>query len=223
MSNMQEVERHDDEKDENVAEVPGTNRDEEESGSSKKKHREGKEEISRLKSQLKEKGEEIKDLKDKYLRAVADLQNYKKRVRKEIQAAYESSSDRLICDILPVVDNLERALDHPQSSDPGSFRNGVRMIRDMLKAVLEDEGVKEFCSVGEKFDPARHEAVYAVESEDFPAEVVVNEIEKGYMFKNRLLRPARVTVSKGVPESEACRPDEPAPEPEPDEDADKNI
>jgi molecular chaperone GrpE len=175
---------------------PATEVHEDKASGKKKKH--ARDEVKRLTAELKERAEEVKDFKDKYLRAVADLQNYRKRVRREIQEAYESSSDRLLCDILPVVDNLDRALDHPESSDPASFRDGVRMIRDMLKAVLEDEGVKEFCSIGERFDPAKHEAVYAVESNDLPTEIVVKEIEKGYMMKDRLLRPARVTVSRGA-------------------------
>jgi molecular chaperone GrpE len=72
------------------------------------------------------------------------------------------------------------------------------MILGMLKAVLEDEGVKDFCSIGERFDPTKHEAVYAVDSGDVPADMVIDEIEKGYMMKDRLLRPARVTVSRGT-------------------------
>jgi len=164
-----------------------------------RKRKSDREEIAGLKNELKKSAEEVKDLKDKYLRAVAELQNYRKRARKEIRAAYEASSDRLLCDILPVVDNLERALEQSKTCEAETFRDGVRMIRDMLKAVLEDEGVKEFCSVGESFDPARHEAVFAVESDEFPPEVVVEEIEKGYLMKDRLLRPARVTVSKGSP------------------------
>ncbi len=147
------------------------------------------EEVDDLKGQ-------VKSLRDKYLRALADLDNYRKRVRKEMQAAYETFNDRLICDILPVLDSFERALDPTNSPDSESFRDGVELIYNMFKAMLEREGVEGFCSIGEKFDPSRHEAVYSVESEEHPPETVVHEIERGYTIRDKLLRPARVAVSK---------------------------
>ncbi|MFQ5905953.1 MAG: nucleotide exchange factor GrpE [bacterium] len=181
--------------------------------SSKGKQEKDKKELERLRLELEEKSRLCTDLQDKYLRALADLDNYRKRVRKEIQAAYGASNERLICDILPILDNFERALDPDNAGDAETFKEGVRLIYNMLKAVLEKEGVRDFCSIGEKFNPARHEAVYAVESEEHPAETVIQEIEKGYTIGERLLRPARVSVSKG-PAQTMCQEEDGSDEPE---------
>lgn len=172
-----------------------------------------KKEMKELRQELKDEQEKSKDYRDKCLRALADLANYRRRVREERQSLYEASSDNLICNILPVLDSFERALDPANAKDGESFKDGIELIYVMLKAVLEREGVKEFCSVGEDFDPAKHEAVYAFESREHPAQTVINEVQKGYMRNDRLIRPARVTVSKGAPQ-EGHDEDERADEPE---------
>lgn len=204
---MQELDAHNPHDAENASKESNSGHESRNREKSERRDRNLEKEIEELRSKVREAEEEAKDLKDKYLRAVADLHNYRKRVRKDIQAAYDSSNERFICDILPVIDNLERALEPSNFHDARGFRDGVRMIYDMLTAVLEDEGVKQFCSIGEQFDPARHEAVYAVESGEHPPETVVDEIERGYMIKERLLRPARVTVSKGNPDKASGRDD----------------
>jgi molecular chaperone GrpE len=189
---------------ENTDEEDGEEREETSGGPSKASAGAAREEklekhVEELEEELGDLKDQVKELRDKYLRALADMDNYRKRARKEMRAAHEASNERLICDILPVLDNFERALDPTSSPDSESFRDGVELIYNMLRAMLEREGVEGFCSVGEKFDPARHEAVYSVESKEHPAETVVHEIEKGYMIKDKLLRPARVAVSKGRP------------------------
>lgn len=158
-------------------------------------------EMRKLRNELKKEQEASKDYRDKCLRALADLANYRKRVRQERQIASEASNDRLICEILPVLDNFERALGPANPKDGESFKQGIELIYNMLRAVLEQAGVKDFCSVGEEFNPARHEAIYALESEDHPAQTIINEIQKGYMRNDRLLRPAQVGVSKGSPQT----------------------
>jgi len=165
----------------------------------KRKPTREKDEMKELQMELKKEQETSKDYRDKCLRALADLANYRRRVRQERQMASEASNDGLICEILPVLDNFERALDPANTRDVESFKQGIEMIYNMLKAVLENQGVKDFCSVGEEFNPARHEAIYAVESEDRPAQTIINEVKKGYTRNDRLLRPAQVTVSKGSP------------------------
>lgn len=166
---------------------------------SKKKPIKEKNEMKELRMELKEEQETSKDYRDRFLRALADLANYRKRIKQERQIASEASNDRLICDILPVLDNFERALDPANTRDEESFKQGIEMIYNMLRAVMEKENVRDFCSVGEEFNPARHQAIYAVECEDHPAQTIINEIQKGYMRNDRLLRPAQVTVSKGSP------------------------
>jgi molecular chaperone GrpE len=167
----------------------------------KKKLIREKDKMKELRMELKKEHEASNDYRDKCLRALADLANYRKRVRQDRQTASEASNDRLICDILPVLDNFERALDPANPKDGESFKQGIELIYSMLKAVLEREGVRDFCSVGEEFDPAKHQAIYALESEDHPAQTVINEVQKGYTRNDRLLRPAQVTVSKGSPET----------------------
>jgi len=176
-----------------------------------------KKELEKLRLELEEKAKLCNELQDKYLRALADLDNYRKRARKEIQAAYGASNEKLICDILPILDNFERGLDPENATGEESFREGVRLIYNMLKAILEKEGVRDFCSVGERFDPARHEAVCALESGEHPADTVIQEIERGYTIGERLLRPARVAVSKGPPQDAMCQEEDDADECENDQ------
>jgi molecular chaperone GrpE len=188
------------------SEVQAPSKEEHEGGEKEEKHKKHshakeKEELENLRLELQQEKEKTKDLWDKYLRSVAELQNYKKSVRKEIAASAENLKERMIYDMLPVLDNFERALDPENVKDLESLRRGVELIYNMFKGILEMEGVRDFASVGEVFNPSKHEAVYAVESQEHPAETVIGEVEKGYTRGDRLLRPARVAVSKGPPQS----------------------
>ncbi|MEW6684678.1 MAG: nucleotide exchange factor GrpE [Candidatus Edwardsbacteria bacterium] len=156
---------------------------------------------SRLKQRLKRLKSETNTNYDKYLRAVAELDNFRKRAAKEWLERENEAKRNLALKILPILDNFRRALDSAKTSkDFDPFHEGVEMICHQLKSLLETEGVKEFSSVGEEFDPAKHEAVLLLEHDEVPSNIVIHEIEKGYTFNNRLLRPAKVAVSKGVSE-----------------------
>jgi len=150
---------------------------------------------------LKEEMEKIKKERDEYrnlyLRALADHENYRKRIESEWKKAVDFANERLIYDLLPVLDNFERALKAMKNaSDVDSIRKGVEMIYKSLLDTLKKEGLTPFDSKGEKFDPRLHEAISVVETEETEPGVVVEEFQRGYKFKDKLLRPAKVTVSK---------------------------
>ena len=135
---------------------------------------------------------------DKFLRERADLENYRRRTQKEKEEILKYGNESLISEILPAVDNMERALDHldPENSDPVVV--GVRMTLDMLTAALKKFGVSRIeAAKGGPFDPALHQAMAQVESE-LPANTIAEVLQPGYLLNERLLRPAMVMVSKGA-------------------------
>ena len=147
--------------------------------------------------------EEIAGFRDKLLRAAADFDNYKKRMERDRNAAMKYAGEQILRDILPVVDNLERAL--TQGVVPGvdveanlaALMEGVQLTLKSLLTVLEKFEVKAVDSVGQPFDPNVHEALVMEPSDVVPASHVLNEFEKGYYYKDRLLRVAKVIVSSG--------------------------
>lgn len=136
---------------------------------------------------------------DKYLRVAAELENYKKRAARDKADAINYGNETLIKDILPIVDSLERALEHASNSDDfDSFIEGLKLIYDKLLATLEKNGVEKIDAVGKDFDPNFHEAVLQTESSEFDDNKVVEMYENGYLLNGRLLRPVKVSVSKHV-------------------------
>jgi molecular chaperone GrpE len=145
---------------------------------------------------LKEKEKEAADNYDKYVRAVAELENYKKRATKERLDALMYGQERLLKDMLPMVDSLDRALGQKcTAQNVDAFQEGLKLIRDQLLTRLEQHGVKGVNAKGEDFDPNLHEAMLQVETEEHEENKVVEEFEKGYLLHGRLLRPAKVSVS----------------------------
>jgi molecular chaperone GrpE len=141
-------------------------------------------------------GEEASDEPEDYLalaqRIQADFENYRKRVARETAAAGERARSGLVRELLPIVDNLERALASAEEGEQ-HLAEGVRLVHSELIAVLERNGVEQFDPAGEKFDPAEHEALSV--REDGDAGIVVDVVEKGYRSNGTVLRPARVVVS----------------------------
>lgn len=138
---------------------------------------------------------------DLYLRARADLENYRKRAQREKEDLSRFANENLLREILPVMDNLERALEHARQpdGDDGGLLQGVEMILSQFQRVIEKFGVTPICALGKPFDPARHEALGQVESDEHPPNTVVQELQKGYLLNDRLLRPAMVMVAKAPP------------------------
>lgn len=130
------------------------------------------------------------DYRDLYLRAMAEMANFRRRIEARANDQVKEERHRLLCEILEVADNLERALAH--LDEPG-LREGVALTWEGLQHFLEREGVTPIAALGQPFDPARHEAVAVGRGGTKPGHVV-NEVQKGYRCGDRLLRPARVVV-----------------------------
>ena len=154
------------------------------------------------KTQLIEKITGLKSLSEKnydlYLRSQAEIDNMKKRFRREKEDWLKYSNEILIKEILPVMDDLERAVSHSnnETSLP-SLREGIKLTLRNLRSALSKSGIEEVKAEGELFDPALHEAVAQVDDESVERGRVVNEIQRGYLLNKRLIRPATVTVSRG--------------------------
>jgi molecular chaperone GrpE len=142
----------------------------------------------------------IEDLHDRWLRAVADLENYKKRAQKERDDVQKFGIEKVVKDLLPVLDNLDRALAAAPADDP--LADGVKLVRASLEQVLARHGVKPFSALGQPFDPARHEALLQVPSADAAPGTVVLEHARGFTMHERLVRPAMVGVAVAPPKAE---------------------
>ena len=153
--------------------------------------------VAELEAKLAAKEAEAAANWDKFVRERADLENYRKRTQREKEELIKYGNETLLMEILPAMDNLERALDHldPECSDPVIV--GVRMTLDMLSAALKKFGVTPVAAEkGGVFDSALHQAMGHVASE-LPANSIAEVFQKGYLLNERLLRPAMVMVSKG--------------------------
>jgi molecular chaperone GrpE len=150
---------------------------------------------------------ELSDTKDRMLRIAADYENYKKRVKRSEDEAAVRARETLLREILPVLDNLERAtVAVGQASKSGSVESlaqGVRLVEKQLQGALEKFQVKGFESLGQPFDPARHEAIQQLETDEHPAGSVAAVFARGYLIGDRLLRPAMVAVAKPPSKSRA--------------------
>jgi len=145
-----------------------------------------------------EPGSLIKELKEKenlYLQTLADFQNYRKRVNQEKEKDKKQAKKYLLLEFLEIVDNLERAIDS-RGNDHSSFKEGVQAIYRQILDLLKKNGVVAIESTGKEFDPRFHEAVGAIESNDFSSGVIGMEIKRGYLMEDDLIRPSRVLVVK---------------------------
>lgn len=154
------------------------------------------ERISQLEQALGAKEQEAQDNWNKLLRERADLENYKKRASREKEELLNYGVKSIIEEVLPVVDNLERALEHATEDGLPALVEGIRMTHGMLLTALKKYGV---CVVdgncGTLFDPAFHQAMTQVETSEHPTNTIVQEFQKGYLLKERLLRPSMVSVA----------------------------
>jgi molecular chaperone GrpE len=152
--------------------------------------------IKELEEALAAKGQEAATNWDKYLRERADLENYRKRVQKEKEEILKYGNEQFIVEILPALDNLERAVAHASEESLSAVIEGVRLTSNMLVATLKKFGVTPVeTPPGTPFDPAFHQAMAQVESAEQQPNTVVSEFQKGYLLNDRLIRPAMVTVA----------------------------
>ncbi|MFH1757350.1 MAG: nucleotide exchange factor GrpE [Pseudomonadota bacterium] len=150
----------------------------------------------KIQAQLEEKTKEATENFDKWLRLRAEFENYKKRVQREKADSIKFGSESLLKAMLPALDNLARAIDHGRNApESDSLLEGVAITHQQFLNILEKFGVKAIQAAGEIFNPEQHEAIAQEESEQEPNRVIA-EVERGYLFHDRLLRPAKVIVSK---------------------------
>ena len=164
----------------------------------KKKHNKKKEEAAEdLHKALEAKDAVIKDLQDKLLYFQAEFENFKKLKAKEKQDVLKYGNETLLQELIPVVDNMERALEHAaHADDVKAISEGVQITLNQFLKVLEKAGVERIEAVGQKFDPNVHEALYQEDRDDMEPDTVVSEVQKGYVLNGRVVRPSRVSVSK---------------------------
>jgi molecular chaperone GrpE len=139
---------------------------------------------------------EKKELHERLLRTAADFDNFRKRSRKDIEEARTKGKEDVLKEMLPVIDNLERALGAAETQQGGGIVEGVKLVLRQFVAALERFEVKPVTALGEAFDPARHEAIAQIPTADQPAGTVVSELQKGYTLGARLLRAAMVAVAR---------------------------
>jgi molecular chaperone GrpE len=152
---------------------------------------------TRLKKELEEARRENRALKEQMLRLAAEFDNFKKRVDRERMAIIDSANVDLVKSLLPVIDDLERSLEVSEKKvDYKTFVSGIDLILRNLVKILKDQGLRVMETVDHPFDPEKHDALLQVEAEGKDANIVIDEHVKGYEFKDRVLRHAKVIVSK---------------------------
>jgi molecular chaperone GrpE len=155
--------------------------------------------VAELRQALSSKTAECQALQDKYLRLAAEFENYKRVTQREQREQIRFGNEQLLRELLPVIDNLERAIRSAKENGGGdALVQGVELTLKQLTEALAKFGVRPIASVGEPFDPTCHQAVAQVESAAVAANTVVEEFQKGYLLHDRLLRAAMVSVSTGT-------------------------
>ena len=155
--------------------------------------------LTELQNKLQEKTQEAEENYARLLRLAADMENLKKRQERERAELLQFANENLIKELLPVVDNLELALEHGRQQEaPASFLEGIEMVHQGFLKALERYGVTPLVSVGQTFDQAFHNAVKQEENSEVPDCSITKELQKGYLLRQRLLRPAMVVVARNT-------------------------
>jgi molecular chaperone GrpE len=152
--------------------------------------------------QIKELENEVAKLKERLLRKVAEFENYKKRTENDQYNLIKYAAESFILNILPVYDDLNRSLSHidePNNTD--SIKEGLKLVLDKFSKVLEEQGIKKIDTIGKEFDFNYHDALLQQPSNDVPANTILEEVEPGYMYKDKVIRHAKVIVSQEIEES----------------------
>jgi len=153
-------------------------------------------ELERLQQALTQAEERAKNHWDQYLRAVAELDNVRKRAQRDIESANRYGLEKFVGELIPVKDSLELAVQNRQGADPRSLLEGSEATLRLLAKAFEKLGISELDPLGERFDPERHEAMMAQESRTAEPDSVLQVVQRGYELNGRVLRPARVIVAK---------------------------
>jgi molecular chaperone GrpE len=139
---------------------------------------------------------DLRELNDKYLRLYAEFENYKKRINKDKEELLKYGNEDIMYELLPIIDNLEMALKHSNVKASECLVQGVEVTLKELLRTLEKFGLTPIEAMGKTFDPSVHHAMTLIEREDIEEKIVVEEFRKGYIFKDKVLRPSLVAVSK---------------------------
>lgn len=142
-----------------------------------------------------DKDKEIEELNNRLLRLQADFINYRKRAEKERESTINYAIEPFVSSLLPIIDNFERALES-ETNKEDNFYKGVEMIYGQLMKALKDNGVEEIVSLNEDFDPNYHHAVFMEETDEYESGKVIEVLQKGYIFKDKVIRPSMVKVAK---------------------------
>lgn len=154
-------------------------------------------ELKRLRGENEKLAGEVEAMRERYMRLAAEMENFRKRTDRDFYSRVQTEVARLVTALLPLLDDLERCLTaKDETQDYEALKNGVALIHQKFVKVLDVYGVTPMTVVGEEFDPNFHEALAALESEDRPTGTVLEEHSKGYMIRDKVLRPAQVVVSK---------------------------
>lgn len=154
-------------------------------------------EVTALKEKVAELEKKVEEADNRYLRLQADFDNSRRRAKLDREASEKYRAQSLVSDLLPALDNFERALQsNSDDSSVQSLLQGMEMVYRSLIEALKKEGVEQIEAVGQVFDPQFHQAVMQVEEEGYDSNVVVEEFQKGYLLKDRVIRPAMVKVNQ---------------------------
>ena len=157
------------------------------------------EEISEEEKKIIELESQVADLKDRLLRKAAEFENYKRRTENDQLNLIKYAAEPFIIKLLPVIDDFERSLDHIDSANE-ALKQGLKLVYDKLIKVLEDQGVKKIEAVGKPFDVHFHEALMQRKDDKADPHTVLEELEKGYLYKDRVIRHSKVVVSEDTSE-----------------------
>jgi len=149
----------------------------------------------KLKQELEEQQQAFEEMKDKYYRAAAEFDNFKKRTNKELSTFHKYAGEKVLREIIPIFDDMSRALDNEPEKESNDS-TGLAMIYKKFSNILKNLGVEPIETVGEDFNPDLHHALMVREEEDIAPDKVLEEFEKGYMYKDKVLKHAKVVVSK---------------------------
>ena len=152
-------------------------------------------EVRELELQIETLRKEKEELYDRYLRKHADFENFRKRLEKDKKDFHQFALTDIMGELIFILDNFERAFSHASDASNQEYQKGVELIYRQLKDVLEKRGLRAIQTEGQKFDPNFHEAVAREERNDVEEGTILEELQRGYLFQNRLLRPAMVKVS----------------------------
>jgi len=172
---------------------------ESETGEKKIKKRTAKKDsskVQKLQKELEETKTELDNIKEKHLRLLAEFENYKKRRQREILELREYANISFMEELLPVLDDLDRSLNSKNNLSAESFFQGVEMIQRKFLNILEKIGLESIEALGQEFDPELHDAMLHIESDEAESNSVLEEVSKGYKFKNKIIRHTKVVVSK---------------------------